>query len=146
MNKTLVVALLLLIISGCGFSVKKAYTGPEREITELSVINCSFGVTIKSIDDNTKYKGSNHQCDYAVLPGIHRVTMTYYTNDGSGTGAWVYKDLHTIEFETIAGYEYSIAAHMRDAVWDMKVMSASMEKGADGKSKYLSWVDYKEIK
>ncbi|MCW8857660.1 MAG: hypothetical protein OQJ95_09880 [Kangiella sp.] len=147
MFRKIIILGLVLFISGCvGLGgIKKAYEGTEKKKKELAVIECSFGVTIKSIDGNSDYSGSEWKCDYAVIPGKHKVSMTYYKNDHVRNGKWRYKDIHTIEFETVKGFEYSLMAFEKEGKWDMKILAASFELNSEGKSKKTFWADYKKV-
>lgn len=140
---------IMASFTGCissGQKIKKAYSGAEIPLSELSIIDCGFGVTFISIDGNSEYNGDDFLCGHAVKPGKHRVTMTYYVRDLDRGGKWTYDTLHSIEFGTEKGFEYNVNAIKKNNKWDVSVIASSQEKDADGKAKIANYVQFRQIK
>ncbi len=149
--RLLLLSMLGLLVVACSInSPKKAYTGKEQPLSELSVLSCSFGTAFVAIDGNKEFSGAPFKCNYAVKPGKHQVTMKFYKNAKAG-GRWVYPEPRTIEFTTKKGYKYSTWAHIKDGAWDIKVWEWPQIKDKSSKSTKKAksdndGIDFKVIK
>lgn len=109
MKPIITLAIITIILSGCVSSgPTKLYQGPDRQLTELSVISNGSYVKITAIDENEVNCGKQF-CKYAVIPGKHTVTYQYYKKVGSNE-IFIYNKLNKVVFTTNSGNTYMLAA------------------------------------
>ena len=128
--------LTLPILAACvtASEPRKAYDGPELGASDLALIGCTMGASIKSIDGNDDYNGRSFKCDHYVKPGEH--TVSYSLSQGSakiGNGYAYKNDGKTIRFNTKAGHQYilfGVYDEFGDNSWKFQVVV----KDANGKT------------
>ena len=88
----------------------KAYPGAERPASEISIIQCGFGLAVLAIDENRSLVGDSHQCSYALLPGKHTFRVSIRKSDFAANGRWVQLNDQVVEYDLVAGKTYSLHA------------------------------------
>ncbi len=123
MNKLLVfLAVSILLLSACAVPPEKAYHGPEKSAQQLSMIGCGKNISIKAIDDNRGYSGTDFNCDHLVLPGTHTVTFQYYrtANEIGSNYRYNYNEEYTVKFYAHENHKYELmgAYNSRNSNWN----------------------------
>jgi hypothetical protein len=87
----------------------------------VAVINCAINISVQSIDGKTDFRGSGKDCEFAVLPGTHRVAMKFYENDYAANLKRIDKKVRTIEFTAIKGMKYYFGAFKKNSRWQFVI-------------------------
>lgn len=104
----LISVILLVGCSGALGGLVKMYPGPERPVTEVSVIKCGFSLAILAVDDSQTSHAKPNFCQYSLLPGKHSFRVRIEKQEVGIS--WVQKDDQVIEYQLKPGKEYALHA------------------------------------
>lgn len=137
---------LLAALGGCtGLSVAgnpvQTYSGPSRPTDRVALFDCGFGVAVKAIDGNAKYKGNPLTCKFALLPGRHRFRVGFTSEKGATDGRVSSRHDYVVTLDLVAGRKYTLNAFLKD---DRNAAMPWKVNLADSSEKYL--VDVKNVR
>ena len=102
-----VLALVVIIVSGCSTHSVKMYEGPEKPLSELVIVRLwNPGVMVRSIDGKPGMSTGRESHAY-VLPGDHEFSVSYIN-------AHTYSSPATLRSETKTGHSYTFGFQLRD--------------------------------
>lgn len=108
-----VLSLLLVGCAGAFGGLVKAYPGPERPTSEVSVIKCGFSLAMVAIDENQSFSGKPLSCEFSLLPGKHAFRVRIQSNQygqHNYVGGFQQKGGQVVEYELKAGKSYALNA------------------------------------
>jgi hypothetical protein len=104
---------LVALLAGCAGSLGgqvKAYPGPDRPASEVSVVKCGFSLAMVAIDENTSYSGEPLTCHFAVMPGRHAFRVRIVKKEYGTPISYIQQGDQVVEYELRAGQTYNLNA------------------------------------
>jgi len=123
---------LIGLVVGCASSPVQTYTGPQRAPEQVAQFECGFGVRLKAIDRDSRYKGDPIICKFEMLPGSHEFVISFDARDYNAEGTWRSKKDYVVPLKLVAGRRYSLHAFL-----DAKKKEGFIMKLADSSRKDL---------
>ena len=129
-----ILSLLLVGCAGTSGGLVKAYPGPERPASEVSVIECGFSLAIVAIDENRSFSGSPLTCKFSLLPGKHAFRVRIQSNQYGQynyIGGFQQKGDQIVEYELKPGKSHGLHAFEDQKspwLWTISITDPAIEK------------------